>query len=231
MAYTIYDNPDYALDTGEGKMYHKIQDITARITDLKYSVYWKLDTAKFEVATALKIVHDEKLYVYAGCKNYTEYAVNTLKFNRLHASNYMRVARTLLQPDKPRSIFTEDGDRDFGMTQLIEMSLLKVDDLRGLISEGKLYPGQSIQGENGVREVVKAFRDAQKESDKLAREAAIAERMKPLDSEWEDFHAAFNAMTDHIKDLDNYQDLHDFLQRIMDAAVGVYEEGRKLGQD
>lgn len=229
--FTVYDNPDYALDIGEGKMFHKIQDISVRISDLKCSVYWKLDASKFEVATALKIVHNEKLYVYAGCSTYTDYCKNILGFNKLSAAQYLRVAKTLLRPDMPRSIFTEEGQPDFCMTQLVEMSALSIEELKDLIAQGMIYPGQPVSNENGTRAVIKAYKEARNTANKEAREAERVARLKPLEDDWAAFHQAFNDTIDYIGQIKEYNTLHEFLQRIMDAAVGVYEEGKKLDRD
>ena len=217
--WNIYEGSDYSLDDAFGARLHKLQDICQRMSELQHSRYSRLDAVRFEIATGLYIISTEKLYIGSAYKNMQEVGKSVLNFTSMTTTSYVRVARKFLDKTRPVSVFAENN-RDFNMTQLIELSKLSVDEVKEMLEAGTVTFDMSAVD---VKAAVRAVKEQQAKDIQEAKEAA----MRPFEAAHEAFHKAYNTLKEHLEEMDDKEGSEILLPEIMGAVVDLYQEGLK----
>lgn len=233
----ISDSPIFVPDPPEGVAVPRLSPVEAmkakagrfnlldqRIRFLDKSDFSKLDVIRFEIARGLFLLDSEKLYVVGGYNSISDYGNAALSFNSSMTSSYVRIARRFIRRNWPETIFSSVtnpnvGMEDFGVSQLIIMLGLSDDDIKALMSEGRLTYQTSIPR---IKALIKEYKAEKAEKEKKAVEASY----QTMDAAHEDFHKAYNELKQHLLDVGDLDAANVLLPRIMDQVVIIYREGR-----
>lgn len=233
----ISDSPIFVPDPPEGAPVPRLSPVEAmkakaarfnlldqRIRFLDKSDFTKLDVIRFEIARGLFLLDTEKLYVVGGYNSVSDYGKAALGFNSSMTSSYVRIARRFIRRNWPESIFSSVtnpnvGVEDFGVSQLIIMLGLSDDDIKALMSDGRLTYTTSVPK---IKALIKEHK-----AEKVNREKALIEASyQTMDAAHEAYHEAYNTLKQHLLDLGDIEGANTLLPRIMDQVVIIYREGR-----
>ncbi len=215
----IFGDNNYTLDNAIDRMKQRFQDIVARIDSLEHGRYSRMSMVKNEVAMGLYLIHTEKLYLASNYKSAFEVAQDVLKFSRMTTSNYIRVAKRFIDKKRPVSIFY-DGKAgiDFNISQLIQLLKLSDDEIRFCIEGGMLEFTTPVSAIKVLVKTMKENRDKEQ-----AKQAEAAK--EPFQAAYDEFHAAYNALKEHLLKTGDEAGANELLPKIMDAVCVVYAEG------
>lgn len=220
MAISIFEGYEDPLADAYGRMFGRLKDITERMAELEYGQFSRLNVVRFEIAKGLYIVHRDKLWMVSGYKNFDEYAFQTLKYNKVTANNYVRVGKNFICKDKPVSIFA-DGDKDFNISQLVELLKLSPDEIRECMKQGRFsYDTAALT----IRAIVLRYKQEQREDETALQREAVSR----YEAAWDRFHEGYNGIKALLEcvgaDQESYLEL---LSLMMDSGIYLFEEGRK----
>lgn len=140
MIKSVYDikpmdnvTPDNVLE----KMRIWFDDISARLEEITRSKASMLNVFRYEVATGLFVINENRLWVASSYSSIRDYSEQVLNLKGVGTTMYLKVAKFLLCKDKPENIF---GNADFTITQLYKMSQIALDDLRDYVNRRLIIP-------------------------------------------------------------------------------------------
>lgn len=145
--YNIQSDVNNTMDKAMIEMKDSYNSIVSRLKEICNSKGAKLNSARYEIAIALRVVNDNKLYLAGNYKSIRVFAEDVVNLGSVSVTMYLKVANTLLLRDKPVNVF---GNQDYSIIQLYEMSFLDIDDLKWLIEVKRISPKMSrmkIKGE------------------------------------------------------------------------------------
>lgn len=233
----IEGTPIFVPDPPEGEPVPRLSPVEAmkakagrfnlldrRIKYLDKCDFSKLDIVRFEIARGLFLINSEKLYVVGGYNSISDYGNAALGFNTTVTSSYIRIAKRFIRRNWPETIFSSVanpnvGMEDFGVSQLVELLRLTDDDIKYLISDGRLTYSTSVPK---IKALIKEYK-----AEKVSKEKAlIEESYQAMDAAHEAYHEAYNALKQHLLDRGDIEGANTLLPRIMDQVVIIYREGR-----
>lgn len=233
----VSDSPIFVPDPPEGEPVPRLSPVEAmkvrvgrfnlldyRIKYLDKSEFSKLDIVRFEIARGLHLINAEKLYVVGGFNSISDYANNALGFNSAMTSSYVRVAKRFIRRNWPETIFSSVanpnvGMEDFGVSQLIELLRLTDDDIKALMSDGRLTYSTSVPK---IKALIKEYKVEKADQERQLVEASY----QTMDAAHEEFHTAYNELKAYLLDKGDTEAANTLLPRIMDQVIIIYREGR-----
>lgn len=206
---------------GRGKRFSDYDKAIKYLRDCEYS---KVDLVKFAIARGLHLINNERLYMMGGYTSISEYGKTALGYNNAAVSAFVRVGKRFICKYSAESIFASVQNpnvqmEDFGYFQLVELLRLKDDDIKYLLSVGRLTFNTSVQK---IKELISDYKAEVEQEAKDAIEASY----QTMDAAHEEFHAAYNALKQYLLDKGDDQAANVLLPRIMDQVVIIYREGR-----
>lgn len=169
------------------------------------------------MALCLYVLQSEKLFVEGGYTNIYELGMKLLNVSRGTVSGYVQIAKKFLDSNTGKSIFANDSG-DFSYFQLTALKKLKPDDVKELLSTGKITFNTT---EKEIKQAVAAYLTDKKQEEAEAKEEAV----KPIKDAYEAFHKAYNELEKRVGDDTDNKAL---LQSIMDSVVVLYNENDRL---
>ena len=112
-------------------------DIAFRLDELTRTKFTMLNHVRYEIATGLYFISENKLWVVSDYSSVRDFADKILGLKSVAVSMYLKVAKFLLCKDKPLNIF---GNDYFTITQLYKMSQIALDDLRDYVEHKMIVP-------------------------------------------------------------------------------------------
>ena len=112
-------------------------DIAFRLDELTRTKFTMLNHVRYEIATGLYFISENKLWVVSDYSSVRDFADKILGLKSVAVAMYLKVAKFLLCKDKPLNIF---GNDDFTITQLYKMSQIALDDLRDYVEHKMIVP-------------------------------------------------------------------------------------------
>lgn len=169
------------------------------------------------MALCLYVLQSEKLYVEGGYTNIYDLGIKILKVSRGTVSGYVQIAKKFLDSNTGKSVFATDT-ADFSYIQLVELKKLKPDEVKELVSGGKVTFDSTREE---IKQAVAAYLTDKKQEAAEAKEEAV----KPIKDAYEAFHKAYNEL---VKRVGDDTDNKELLQSIMDSMVVLYNENDRL---
>lgn len=95
----------------------------------------------FKIASILKAVEENNLYMDDGFKNTTEYGHEVLGYKKTSVSTMIRVAQRFIDDQTGETVFPHSPGNDYSMFQLTELLTLSDESIGDLIASGELHQG------------------------------------------------------------------------------------------
>lgn len=215
----VYGTTETDVAIASGK--ERYDAIANRISKLWLGKYCRFQIVRNEVARGLSLIQSENLYLLAGYKNIYEMAKDVLNISKSTTSNFVRIGKRFLDKKRPVSIFYDnETGMDFSYTQLVQLLAFTYEEIRFCMETGLLTFNDNASAIKSLAKVVKQER----------KEQEVKESLKPLQSHYDEFHAAYGelkAMLDNCGDGQtiDVDEISTRMDKIMDAVTGLYGDG------
>lgn len=120
----------------------------------------------FTIANLLNRVQSTELYKGAGFKNIAEWSEKELGYKKVFTYGLVKVAARFLNGQSV-SPFKQEDEKDYTVSQLIELTTLEDVEIRGLINEGELSPYMSTKE---IRQLVKDTKSIETKMEEVVEE-------------------------------------------------------------
>lgn len=123
----------------------------SNVTEAIHALEGNMNRNLFTIANLLDKVNTSKLFEDGGYKNIAEYSEKALGYKKVTTYQLVRVANRFLKGQSV-SPFKMEDEKDYTVSQLMELIPLEDIQINGLIQEGELNPGMTTKE---IRQLVK----------------------------------------------------------------------------
>lgn len=176
----------------------KLQSLTVRLMELVTATKCNM----FEIAVHLTTIRDEKLAETAGYKDVFAYAQHVLGWKKNMVYKMIQVASKYIEHNTAGGLSSilAHNDKDYTVSQLIELNPVEVDTARAMNEQGIITPDMTTKA---IREAVKEYEGGAMVDD-VADDEAMADDSDNATSEGDDVSVAcdeLNAILEHCEKL------------------------------